>query len=352
MENLEGMRDSFWTHKKVLLTGHTGFKGAWMSLCLSKMGANVTGIALAPEGNPNLFQLLSLDVKNITADIRQPEAVKKAVRETEPDIIIHMAAQALVRRSYRMPVETFSTNVMGTAHLLEAVKELAQPVTVLVVTSDKVYRNAESGNAFREDDALGGDDPYSASKAAAEMVVHSWRASFPDAQSCIASARAGNVIGGGDFSEDRLIPDIYRSLVSGKELVLRYPQAVRPWQHVLDTLFGYLTYIKALGAEGVPLALNFGPAKKEVVTVENVLRGFEQALGQRVPHKIEAPTMPEKATLLLDTSLSEKTIKWKNRLAMDETVKWTADWYAGFHAGKNARQLCEKQFEEYCARIT
>jgi len=345
------MRDKFWTDKRVLLTGHTGFKGAWMSFCLARLGAKVTGFALAPEGDPNLFRLLSPDVENITADIRDVWAVKKAVREHAPEIVIHMAAQALVRRSYKIPAETFDTNVMGTVNILEATKE--RPVTTLVVTSDKVYRNTEKGSAFREDDPLGGDDPYSASKAAAEVAVQSWRVSFPSEQGVIASARAGNVIGGGDFSEDRLIPDIYRAMVSNKPLVLRYPQAVRPWQHVLDTLFGYLSYIKALSAKdaGIPLALNLGPAKNEAVTVENVLKSFERALGLKVPHKVETTALPEKATLLLDTSLAVKTIKWKNNLSMDEAVRWTADWYAGFYAGKNAQQLCEKQFEEYYTRM-
>ena len=347
------MKNNFWHGKRVLLTGHTGFKGTWMAYSLARMGAKVTGLALAPESSPSLFQLLTPDVKNITAEIREPETVKKTVRDAAPEIVIHMAAQALVRRSYKTPVETFSTNVMGTAYLLEALKELQQPVTALIVTSDKVYRNIEKGSAFHEDDALGGDDPYSASKAAAEIAVHSWRASFPSAGHIVASARAGNVIGGGDFSEDRLIPDIYRAMVSGKPLVLRYPQAVRPWQHVLDTVFGYLAYTEALytKAEGIPLALNLGPAKKEVVTVENVLKGFERALGKKVPYKVEPTDLPEKATLLLDTSLAEKTIKWHNHLSMDEAVRWTADWYAGFHAGKNAQQLCEKQLEDYFARM-
>ncbi len=211
----------------------------------------------------------------------------------------------------------------------------------------------QEGSAFREDDPLGGDDPYSASKAAAEIAVQSWRASFPSQQTVIASARAGNVIGGGDFSEDRLIPDIYRAMISGAPLTLRYPQAVRPWQHVLDTLFGYLAYIEALHKKGdVPLALNFGPAGHEAVTVENVLKSFERALGKKVPYKVEASALPEKATLLLDTSLAGKTIKWKNRLSMDEAVRWTADWYARFRAGKDAQALCEKQLEDYDARMT
>jgi CDP-glucose 4,6-dehydratase len=352
VESLE-MSDKFWAGKRVLLTGHTGFKGAWMAFCLTRLSAKVTGVALAPEGAPNLSQLLASGIKSITADIRDADTVKKIVHDAAPDIVIHMAAQALVRRSYREPMETFSTNVMGTAHVLEALQGLPQPVTALIVTTDKVYRNAGKGSAFREDDPLGGDDPYSASKAAAEMAVHSWRESYPSAQRRIASVRAGNVIGGGDFSEDRLIPDIYRAFISGEPLVLRYPKAVRPWQHVLDTLFGYLTYIKALSANdvGTPLALNLGPAKKEAVTVENVLKSFERALGKKVPYRVEATTLPEKETLLLDTGLAEKTIKWQNHLSMDEAVRWTADWYAAFHAGKTAQSLCEKQFEDYYARM-
>ena len=352
MESLE-MKDGFWNGKRVLLTGHTGFKGAWTAFCLAQMGAKVTGLALAPEGSPNLFQLLSPDVKNITADIRELDTVKNAVRDCTPEIVIHMAAQALVRRSYRTPVETFSANVMGTVHILEALRSLQNPFTALVVTSDKVYRNPDTGESFREEDARGGDDPYSASKAAAEIAVHSWRASFPSKLRCIASARAGNVIGGGDFSEDRLIPDIYRAYASGNPLVLRYPQAVRPWQHVLDTVFGYLSYIRALHVKkgGLPLSINLGPAKEEAVTVENVLKSFERALGNKVPYRVEPTDLAEKASLLLDTSLAEKTIPWHNHLSMDETVRWTADWYAGFHGGKSAHELCGKQFEDYRARM-
>jgi CDP-glucose 4,6-dehydratase len=352
VEGLEGVKSNFWNGKRVLLTGHTGFKGTWMAYSLARLGAKVTGLAHAPETDPSLFQLLSPDVVNITADIRDSERVRKTVCETAPEIIIHMAAQALVRRSYREPVETFFTNVMGTVHLLEAIRSLQGPVTTLVVTSDKVYRNIENGSAFNENDPLGGDDPYSASKAAAEMAVHSWRASFATAGHIIASARAGNVIGGGDFSEDRLVPDIYRAMVGDKPLVLRYPQAVRPWQHVLDTVFGYLAYVEVLSVkkEGVPLAINFGPDRSEAVTAENLLKSFEQALGKKVSRTIEANVLPEKSILLLDTSLAEKCLNWRNRLSMAETVKWTADWYAGFHDGKSARELCERQFDDYCAR--
>lgn len=347
------MTSSFWNNKRVLLTGHTGFKGTWMTYALASMGAKVTGLALAPESNPNLFRLLNPSVKNVTADIRDAEAVKKTVRDSAPEIVIHMAAQALVRRSYKTPVDTFATNVMGTVYLLEAVRNLPQPITTLVVTSDKVYRNSEKGSAFPEDAPLGGDDPYSASKAAAEIAVHSWRASFPVTGHIVASARAGNVIGGGDFSEDRLIPDIYRAMVANKPLVLRYPQAIRPWQHVLDTVFGYLAYVEALSTRGkdVPLAINLGPSKDEAVTVENVLKGFERAAGLKVPYIVEPTDLPEKATLLLDNSLAEKAIHWKNRLTMEDAVRWTAEWYAGFHAGKTAQELCGKQLQDYDARI-
>jgi len=325
----------FWRDKKVFLTGHTGFKGAWMSLVLERAGAKVTGYALAPEGEQNLFRLLSPGVESLVGDVRSAGDLTAAVKRAAPDIALHMAAQALVRRAYKAPAETYETNVSGTVNLLAA----ARGVATLVVTSDKVYRNDESGRAFVEADALGGDDPYSASKAAAEMVVEGWRGGFG---APLATVRAGNVIGGGDFSEDRLVPDIYRALVSGKEMAVRYPKAVRPWQHVLDTVCGYLAYAQKLYEGAAPISLNLGPAPEEALTVEEILSRFGG-----VKWRLEGSGLPEKASLKLNAALAEKALDWKNRLSTEEAVRRTAEWYKAFIAGEDARALCVQELESY-----
>ena len=277
---------AFWRDRRVLLTGHTGFKGAWLALWLERLGAQVFGLALpptipSPRGFPNWRPRRS---RSRIGDIRDAGVVARAVQEARPQIVIHMAAQALVRRSYRAPVETFATNVMGTAHLLDSLRGAEGLQAVLVVTTDKVYRNDGNGHPFAEDDPLGGADPYSASKAAAEIVVASMATSFFGGKG-VATARAGNVIGGGDWSEDRLIPDIWRAVKAGKPLRLRNPEATRPWQHVLDPLAGYLRYAERLasGAD-VPKALNFGPLPGDALTVAEIADAMLAAMhcdGQR-----------------------------------------------------------------------
>lgn len=247
----------FWAGKSVLVTGHTGFKGGWLTLWLSALGANVTGLALSPETKPSLFELADIgsSCRSEIADLRDASAVKRVVRAARPEIVLHLAAQALVRRSYREPGATFATNAQGTANLLDALADAPDLKAILAITSDKVYANDESGRAFREDDALGGHDPYSLSKAAAEHVVAGFRAAiFEKKGIALATARGGNVIGGGDYSEDRIVPDIVRAAASGVPLVLRNPSATRPWQHVLDCLCGYLVFAERLaGGEGAPM---------------------------------------------------------------------------------------------------
>ena len=348
--NLE--RD-FWRGRRVLLTGHTGFKGSWAVLLLQRLGAEVTGLALPPVTTPSLFDLLQpwsgLDSRCL--DIREPAALASAVENCRPDVVIHMAAQSLTRRSYREPVATMSTNVAGTVNLLEALRGIAGLECVLVVTSDKVYRNDNRGDAFAESAPLGGDDPYAASKAAMEMVTAAWaRSFFDDADVPVATARAGNVLGGGDFSDDRLVPDIWRAVDEGRDLVLRYVEATRPWQHVLDLLTGYLVYVQALAGEDrkdVPSSLNFGPAAGESMTVRAVAETMLDALGGDTAIAAEEPSLAEKSALAIDSSEARRTIGWAPHLDMQATLEWTAEWYRGFRAGTAPRTLTRGQVDRY-----
>ena len=345
---------AFWRGKKVLLTGHTGFKGSWLALWLHRMGASVTGLALAPETKPNHFDaagIATLCQHNI-ADLRDLAAVRRIVSDGKPDIVLHLAAQALVRRSYRDPLGTFESNVTGTAHLLEAIAETGSAALTLVITSDKVYANDDSGRAFRECDSLGGHDPYSASKAAAEQVVGAWRASRfsgPDAMR-LATARGGNVIGGGDYSEDRIVPDIVRSVTRGERLVLRSPDATRPWQHVLDCLAGYLVYAERLASEAAtPRALNIGPDPAKPITVAEIAETLLPALGAKESWLLDpaAAAAPREMKLLsLDPALA-RSLGIGDRLPGRAALEWTADWYAAFAGGKDARATSESQIAQY-----
>ena len=314
------MDRGFWNGRRVLLTGHTGFKGAWAALLLRRLGAEVDGIALAPDTSPSLYELARpLDeARSRIIDIRDRAALRRAVSDVRPDVVIHMAAQALVRRSYREPAETVATNVQGTVNLLEALRESPEPPSaILVVTSDKVYRNEEGAVAFAESAALGGDDPYSASKAAAEILIRSWAKSFFEAAGVpLATARAGNVLGGGDFSEDRLVPDVWRAVAANRDLVLRYPDATRAWQHVLDAIAGYLTYVQCLcgsglcgpGAAEIPRSLNFGPSQDEGMTVRTVAEAMFEALGAEARIVTEESQLAEKAALAIDSRLARQAI--------------------------------------------
>lgn len=344
---------AFWAGKRVLLTGHTGFKGSWLALWLADMGAKVTGLALAPETHPNHFE--ATDVASLcchhVADLRDLEAVRRIVAETQPEVVLHLGAQALVRRSYRDPHGTFATNVGGTANLLEALAEAASAQAILVITSDKVYANDDTGRAFREEDALGGHDPYSASKAAAEQVVGAWRAArFPTTGPVrLATARGGNVIGGGDYSEDRIVPDIVRAAERGEALVLRSPDATRPWQHVLDCLCGYLVYAERLAAGNVPLALNIGPDPGVPITVAEIADVLLPALGAAESWKLDpaASTAPREMKLLSLDPARARLLGIGDRLAGRLALDWTAAWYAGRAAGKPARELTMQQIAAY-----
>ena len=342
----------FWRERRVLLTGHTGFKGAWTALWLAQMGARVHGLSLAPDTDPNAFDILAVgsDISSQIGDIRDTDVVRRAVAEARPEIVIHMAAQALVRRSYREPVETFASNVMGTVNLLDALRAVDGLQAVLVVTSDKVYENSEDGRAFREIDPLGGTDPYSASKAAAEIVTASMaRSFFDDRRIPVATARAGNVIGGGDFSEDRLVPDLWRAATSGRPVALRYPGATRPWQHVLDPVGGYLLYAEKLAGGGcAQLALNFGPATAEALPVSTIAERVMGELGMAEGWvQADGEFQKEKQALSLDASLAGQAIGWVPRLGIEETVRWTADWYRAYNAGADMRAFTLTQVEAY-----
>jgi CDP-glucose 4,6-dehydratase len=345
---------AFWRGRRVLLTGHTGFKGGWAARWLVRRGAAVTGLALPPDQDPDLWTLAGIaDLgPSHLVDLRDRVVVAAAVREAAPEIVLHMAAQPLVRRSYVEPVDTFATNVMGTVNLLDALRGAPDLAAVLVVTSDKVYRNQESGRPFTEDDRLGGHDPYSASKAAAEVAAACYADAFLAPRGVrLATARGGNVIGGGDFSVDRLVPDIWRAAESGTPLVLRHPDATRPWQHVLDCLSGYFAYLEALATgREVPPALNFGPdVDAAAVPVSALADAMQAALG--VTALWQAVSEPgaarEMQALALDPALARRTLGWSGRLPMAEAVQWTADWYRALQRGADMAAFTDAQIASY-----
>lgn len=343
----------FWAGKRVLLTGHTGFKGSWAALWLAEMGANVHGLSLAPETTPSLFDLAGIaqSVTHHVVDIRESAAVARVVTEARPEIILHLAAQPLVRRSYREPTLTFDTNVMGTAHLLDAAFANDGLKAILVITSDKVYANDEHGRAFQEGDALGGHDPYSASKAAVEMLVHSAQSRAAARDVALGTVRGGNVIGGGDYSEDRIVPDIVRAAERREPLTLRNPGATRPWQHVLDCLAGYFVLAEALASvPETPRALNIGPDPSAPITVAGLAEVISPALGLKEAWRLapDADKQPrEMGSLALDPTLARTRLEIRDRLPGRAALEWTAEWYAGVMAGQSARALCLEQIAGY-----
>lgn len=318
---------------RILVTGHTGFKGAWLSEWLLQEGGRVCGVALPPEQPNSLFEILDLGRrldKHVLCDIRDTNALGRAVAECKPDVVFHLAAQALVRRSYRQPLLTWETNVIGTLNVLEAVRALGQPATVVVVTTDKVYRNREWEFAYREDDELGGHDPYSASKAACELAVASWRDSFAAAaQVRVVTARAGNVIGGGDFSEDRIVPDCYTAWRQEQAVTLRNPLSTRPWQHVLEPLSGYLALAAHTISDHGPriTACNFGPGSAGDHTVESLVRLMAAHSSGRSWAVTPGPHPHEARSLALSIDRARHVLGWTPRLSFEETVTWTDRGY-------------------------
>lgn len=324
----------------MLLTGHTGFKGSWLAHWLSHLGAEVTGVALPPEDRPSLFELSHVTqiCDSRFCDLLQPEHLANVLADQAPDVVFHLAAQPLVRRSLLEPAETFATNVQGTVNLLAWLAKNAAPKAILVVTSDKVYRNDGLNQAFGEHDPLGGSDPYSASKAAAELAVRSFAKSFFQPRGiAVATARGGNVIGGGDFSQDRIVPDCVRAAMDGATLRLRHPEATRPWQHVLDCLGGYLLFAEALCSPGPsPEALNFGPDPAEPITVGELANVLLDALDAQIDRQ-HVPDVGSKEvqTLSIDASLAKQCLGWRSRLSGRELIDATADWYRRWQAGQD-----------------
>ncbi|HEX5263780.1 MAG TPA: CDP-glucose 4,6-dehydratase [Phenylobacterium sp.] len=343
---------TFWRGKRVLLTGHTGFKGSWAAIWLWRLGAEVTGLALAPDHDPSLFDLAGVEslVRSLVVDLRDQPAVEAALAGRDFDLVVHMAAQPIVRTAIAEPVTTFATNVTGTVHLLQALRLQTVLKAALAITSDKVYANTETGRAFAEGDALGGKDPYSASKAATEIAVQGFASSYFDpAGVALATARGGNVIGGGDFSRDRIVADIVRAARGQHQVVLRHPEATRPWQHVLDCLAGYLAYLQALATDpATPRAMNFGPRPggAEVTVGELATLGVE-ALGAQPWRHEPDPLSLEAKSLAIDATLAKNVLNFESRLEAPEAVALTMEWYRRQANGEDARALCQEQIAAY-----
>ena len=353
------MTPAFWENRRVLITGHTGFKGSWLALWLDRLGAQVTGYALAPVNAPNLFELAGVGshVQSVFADIGHLDSVRNAIRDTCPEIVFHLAAQSLVRESYRAPVDTLATNIMGTANLLEAVRTSNSIRAVVVVTSDKCYENREQQAGYRETDPMGGHDPYSSSKGAAELVASSYRRSFFDTPEspAIATARAGNVIGGGDFAADRLLPDCVRALAQGQSVSIRNPDSTRPWQFVLEPLAGYLTLAErlVLGGRAYAEPWNFGPSEDETYSVRWLCERFASVLADcsGTHLELQVATNPgrhyEAQFLRLDIAKARQRLHWQPALTVDDAVSMTASWYAEYLNGGDLLELTLTQIEQY-----
>jgi len=345
-----------------LITGHTGFKGSWLSFWLQSLGAEVTGYSLPPPTTPSLYELAKIDqgMESVHGDVRNLTLFKRVLADHRPEIVIHMAAQSLVRRSYQDPIETYETNVMGTVNVLEAVRQVGGTRAVIVVTSDKSYENHELARGYREQDPLGGYDPYSSSKACAELVTAAFRQSFFDSKIhsanrvAIASARAGNVIGGGDWAEDRLVPDIMRAMMAGQAVMIRNPEAIRPWQHVLDPLAGYMVLTERLYVDGSKYAesWNFGPSDEDAKPVSWIAQRLTELWGRGIGWQVAGNQHPHETHYLkLDCSKAIARLGWLPQWNIDQALGAVIDWYKCFEAGQSVRDLMFRQIQSYQSEL-
>ena len=349
------MNQSFWKNKKILITGHTGFKGSWLTVWLKKLGADITGFSKSVPTNPSLFETVNIekDVKSVVGNIKNYELLKETISKCEPEIIFHMAAQSLVIKSYSNPIETFSTNVMGTVNLLYAVKETKKPKVVINITSDKCYENNESLGGYTEDDPMGGHDPYSSSKGCAELITKSFRKSFfsSDHENNIglASVRAGNVIGGGDWAENRLIPDIIRAIKNKKNVKIRNLNALRPWQHVLDPLNGYISLAEKLWNDQTKYSegWNFGPEKNEVKPVSWIIEKFNELWKNKINWEVGNNELHEANNLILNCQKAKSRLGWNSKMNTETALKLTIEWYTKYFDGENMREVTEEQITKF-----
>lgn len=352
------MPSDFWSGRRIFLTGHTGFKGSWLTLWLKTVRANVLGYSLPPPTSPSLFEIARVGegVANVTGDIRDLGHLKNALGEFKPEIVIHMAAQPLVRRSYADPIETYSTNIMGTVNLFEAVRLTSSVKVVLIVTSDKCYRNQERERGYSEEDPLGGTDPYSSSKGCAEIITEAYRHSFFGLNSvsqrvvCIASARAGNVIGGGDWAEDRLIPDVIRAVSAGLPPAIRRPNAVRPWQHVLEATNGYLMLVENMYEHGECYAgaWNFGPDKQDEKQVDWVVNQLLMNFNANPSCSVQRGIHPKEANALkLNAEKAKERLGWKPMLKLTDAIQLVSDWTKRYWAGEDPELITLDQIEKF-----
>jgi len=352
-----------WQGRRVFLTGHTGFKGSWLALWLSRLGAQIRGYSLDPCTEPNLYDLASVGrvVEDVRGDVRDYARLEASMTEFGPEVVLHLAAQPIVRRSYADPVGTYGTNVMGTVHLMEAIRKTPSVRAVVCVTTDKCYQNQAWIWPYRETDPLGGYDPYASSKACAEIVSAAYRSSFFPSERlhehhvALATARAGNVIGGGDWSEDRLIPDLVRGFSSGQPVLIRRPNAIRPWQHVLESLHGYVMLAEELVAQHAKFtsSYNFGPSDEDVWPVERIATKLAHMWGNGASWiRDSVPSVHEDHVLRLDASKARVALGWKPRLRIEATLEWTMKWYRAWNEGENIAEFSGRQIAEYEQRVT
>ncbi len=348
------MNEKFWKNKKILITGHTGFKGSWLTIWLKSLGAEIIGYSKSIPTNPSLYEIANVSegIKSFEGNIQNYEFLKEIINKHEPEIIFHMAAQSLVIKSYTDPIETFSTNVMGTVNLLYAVKETKKPQIVINVTSDKCYENNESLEGYKENDPMGGHDPYSSSKGCAELVTKSFRNSFfssnPENKIALASVRAGNVLGGGDWAQNRLIPDIIRGIKNKENIKIRNPNSIRPWQHVMDPLHGYIQLAEKLENDKTfSEGWNFGPDKNELKPVSWIIEKFNELWKDKINWEIESGEFHEANNLILNCEKAKTKLEWNSKINIEKTLSLTIEWYEKYFDNEDMRKITKEQIRKF-----